>query len=70
VFGVVTGEHRHPERFCRRFTNAVEAARRDLGEDVFPAIRLHDVRHTHATLLLSRGTPVKVVQERLGRAPR
>jgi integrase len=29
---------------------------------------LHDVRHTHATLLLARGTPVKVVQERLGHA--
>jgi integrase len=68
VFGTVTGEHRHPERFSRRFTNAVVAARRDLGEDVFPAIRLHDVRHTHATLLLARGTPVKVVQERLGHA--
>ena len=28
--------------------------------------RLHDLRHTHATLLLSKGVHPKVVQERLG----
>lgn len=33
-----------------------------------PPIRLHDLRHTHATLLLSAGVPVKVVAERLGHA--
>lgn len=31
-----------------------------------PVIRLHDIRHTHATLLLQAGTPVKVVSERMG----
>lgn len=31
-----------------------------------PKIRLHDLRHTHATLLLAAGTPPKVVSERLG----
>ncbi|HET6951519.1 MAG TPA: tyrosine-type recombinase/integrase [Acidimicrobiales bacterium] len=29
-------------------------------------IRLHDLRHTHATLLIDAGVPVKVVSERLG----
>jgi integrase len=29
-------------------------------------IRLQDLRHTHATLLLADGVPVKVVSERLG----
>jgi integrase len=29
-------------------------------------IRLHDVRHTHGTLLIAAGVPVKVVSERLG----
>lgn len=29
-------------------------------------IRLHDLRHTHATLLLKAGVPLKVVSERLG----
>ncbi len=31
-----------------------------------PEIRLHDLRHTHATLLLKHGIPLKVVSERLG----
>jgi integrase len=29
-------------------------------------IRFHDLRHTHATLLLKQGVHPKVVQERLG----
>ena len=29
-------------------------------------IRCHDLRHTHATLLLRQGVHVKVVSERLG----
>jgi integrase len=31
-----------------------------------PRIRLLDLRHTHATLLLKAGVPIKVVSERLG----
>ncbi len=31
-----------------------------------PRIRIHDLRHTHATLLLKAGVPTKVVTERLG----
>jgi integrase len=33
-----------------------------------PGIRLHDARHTHASLLLKQGVHPKVVQERLGHA--
>jgi catechol 2,3-dioxygenase-like lactoylglutathione lyase family enzyme len=33
-----------------------------------PVIRLHDLRHTHGTLLIKAGIPVKVVSERLGHA--
>ena len=33
-----------------------------------PVIRLHDLRHTHATMLLKAGVPLKVVSERLGHA--
>jgi integrase len=33
-----------------------------------PNFRLHSLRHSHATVLLSRGTPIAVVSERLGHA--
>lgn len=33
-----------------------------------PRIRFHDVRHTHASLLLKAGVPIKVVSECLGHA--
>jgi integrase len=33
-----------------------------------PAIRLHDARHTAATVMLRAGVPVKVVWQRLGHA--
>jgi len=49
-------------RFTRRsprFDRLVKAA------DV-PRIRLHDTRHTAATLMLEQGVPLKVVTERLG----
>lgn len=66
VLAEVAGNVRHPERFSRRFVAALGRARRDLPD--LPVIRLHDLRHTHATILLGAGTPVKVVSERLGHA--
>ena len=33
-----------------------------------PPIRFHDLRHSHATLLLREGVPVKIVSERPGHA--
>ncbi|SFK74683.1 Phage integrase family protein [Geodermatophilus ruber] len=68
VLATLDGRHRHPERYSRRFVEQVVQARKAVGEDQLPRIRLHDLRHTHATLLLAAGEPVKVVSERLGHA--
>ena len=38
----------------------------DAGDVLLPVIRLHDLRHLHATLLLKAGVPVHVVASRLG----
>lgn len=40
--------------------------RRAVERSGVPRIRLHDLRHTHATLLLAAGLNAKVVSERLG----
>ncbi|QXU55230.1 tyrosine-type recombinase/integrase [Rhodococcus sp. LW-XY12] len=46
----------------------VGKAQAKLGADALPSLRLHGLRHTHASLLLAAGVPVKVVSERLGHA--
>jgi integrase len=45
------------------FTLAFKKVLRDTG---LPAIRLHDLRHTHVALLAQAGLPPKVIQERVG----
>ena len=59
VFTKPDGSWVHPDIFSQIFDRVVERI------DV-PEITLHDLRHTHATLLLQAGVPVKVVCERLG----
>ena len=61
VFCRPDGGPLHPERFSRTFTEQARQAG-------LPPIRLHDLRHTWATLALSTGEHPKVVQERLGHA--
>jgi integrase len=61
VFTKVDGSPLHPERFSREFD------RRVLRWSL-PRVRLHDLRHTWATLALEAGVPAKVVSERLGHA--
>jgi integrase len=61
VFTKEDGEAWHPEVVSRFFRAAVKHSH-------LPAIRLHDLRHTHATLALRAGIHPKVVSERLGHA--
>jgi len=45
-----------------------EAFRRIVNNAGVPTLRFHDLRHTHGSLLIKEGIPVKVVSERLGHA--
>jgi integrase len=61
VFGRENGEPLHPSGVSKRFLKLSREAK-------VPRLRFHDIRHTHATLLLLGGVPAKVVSERLGHA--
>ena len=61
VFTTTIGTPIHPRNALRSFKRLVT------GADITP-IRLHDLRHTHASLALQKGIPVEVVSERLGHA--
>ncbi|MBA2240472.1 MAG: site-specific integrase [Solirubrobacterales bacterium] len=61
VFCREDGEPLWPQSFSRSFERHAKAAG-------LPAIRAHDLRHTHATLALAAGIHPKVVSERLGHA--
>jgi integrase len=60
VFCRPDGSPLDPNVVGRRFGRLVRKV------DSLPVIRLHDLRHTHATLLLEDGVDVKTVSERLG----
>jgi integrase len=69
VFGSVENEFRNGDHVSRQFVSEERQCRKALGEDVLSMIRLHDLRHTHATLLLLLvREPVHVVSQRLGHA--
>jgi integrase len=61
VFTRTEGPWIHPDLFSKTFDRMVASSG-------LPVIRLHDLRHGHASLLLKSGVPVKVVSERLGHA--
>ena len=61
AFAREDGKPIHPDRVSKMFDARVARAG-------VPRIRLHDLRHTHASLLLRAGEHPKVVQERLGHA--
>ena len=59
LFTTSTGNPISPRNVLRHFKTVIE-------QTGLPEIRFHDLRHTHATLLLAAGVHPKVVQERLG----
>lgn len=61
VFCAPDGGPQDPDNFRRTFNMLIEKAG-------VPKIRIHDLRHTHATLLLAAGMHPKIVSERLGHA--
>jgi integrase len=61
VFCRPDGSPIRPDALAEQFVEAVKASG-------LPPIRLHDLRHTHATLALQAGIHLKIVSERLGRS--
>ena len=61
VFADADGLPYHPEFVSKRFRRASKKAG-------LPSIRLHDLRHTYATVALAAGIHPKIVSERLGHA--
>jgi integrase len=59
VFTTSTGKPNSPRNILRHFKVVI-------AKTCLPEIRFHDLRHTHATLLLAAGVHPKIVQERLG----
>lgn len=61
VFATELGTPTDPRNFSRWYKELVKTAG-------VPVIRLHDMRHTAASLMAYKGIPVKTVSERLGHA--
>jgi integrase len=59
VFAQKNGKPLQPTEMARNYRKLVD-------KSGLPYIRFHDLRHTHATLLLQQGVHPKVVSERLG----
>lgn len=61
IFHIGEGHPLQPTNVTRRFQKLAKEAG-------LPVIRLHDLRHTHATIALGLGIHPKIVSERLGHA--
>lgn len=61
VFCNRSGRFLNPQSISQLFDRLVRPT-------ALPRIRFHDLRHTHASLLVVAGAPIKVVSERLGHA--
>lgn len=56
---IINGQPIHPTTLNHKFHNL-------LKKNHLPLIRFHDLRHSHASLLLKEKVPAKVISERLG----
>ncbi len=61
VFSHYDGRPFHPDTVSHAFADIVKKAG-------LPHVRLHDLRHPHASLMLKQGVHPKIVSERLGHA--
>ena len=61
VFCRENGDALHPDRVSKMFAAHVK-------DSALPKIRLHDLRHTHATLLKKAGVDILTISRRLGHA--
>ena len=61
IFTQPDGNPQHPDSISSWFPEFME-------KNGLPKIRLHDLRHTHASLLLQQGESLKLISERLGHA--
>lgn len=61
MFCNTAGRYLNPQSMSQLFDRIVTGAE-------VPRVRFHDLRHTHASLLIASGEDVKVVSERLGHA--
>jgi integrase len=61
VFRRIDGSPLRPDTVTHAFADLVKKAG-------VPHVRLHDLRHTHATLMMEQGINPKIVSERLGEA--
>lgn len=61
VFTHEDGSPLYPDSITKTLRRHVKAAG-------LPWVKLHGMRHTHATIMLEAGVPLKIVQERLGHA--
>ncbi|MBT2736190.1 site-specific integrase [Bacillus sp. ISL-7] len=49
-------------------SNLIRGFKKDVKKVGLPVIRFHDLRHTHATMLISQNINPKIISERLGHA--
>lgn len=71
VFTDPIGRGWNPDSITQAFDRLVTPSKKATKAEIDgrpPRIRLHDLRHTHATHLLAAGVNIKVVSERLGHA--